>query len=96
MSFYRVEGARHVDDSTVVQLWRRGKKRRALGIMNPLWEHVYIIKGADSKRHNHIHWVDVMNKWKKAAKPKDPAQTIREAVKHMRGRPILFVKLPAP
>ena len=56
LSLYRVEGARHNDDSTGVQLSRRGKLQRALSIMNPLWEHVYITKGSDRTRHNHIYW----------------------------------------
>ncbi|MEW8389539.1 MAG: hypothetical protein AB2660_18640, partial [Candidatus Thiodiazotropha sp.] len=69
LSLYRVEGARHTkENDTLVQLRRRGKQRRALGMLADHWDHIYIVKGQDSKRHNKIHWSRLTTMWEEGPK----------------------------
>ena len=95
LSRYRVEGARQAspdERQTIVQLRRRGKVRRCLGVIADHWDHVYVIKGPESKPHNETHWNRVNKQWDRSPKTNNPAQAIREAVQRIRGKPITFVR----
>ncbi|MEW8611456.1 MAG: hypothetical protein AB2558_21330 [Candidatus Thiodiazotropha sp.] len=98
LSRYRVEAVRHLpfqedkEATLYCLLRRRGTQKKAIGVIQRNWEHIYVIKDKDSKRHNKIHYDGMERKWNKAHKPDDPTKAVRDAVQRIRGRPILFIK----